>query len=325
MTQPALPATALTGFHDAQHYDAHRPSYPPSAVAALLTHLSLRGVPGAHVVEIGAGTGKFTACLAEREEGYRVVAVEPHARMRDELVVKVRRGEMGGVVVREGDSENLGDGEGVEGVVVAQVGWVFSIYIPSWFGEGGWADFEWVVGCRRFIGKRVTQVYVGRLSVLTHLRFANEATLKEIHRVLPVGGGLGMIWNVEDYNQPRGWKTTTDWEQKLKDIIWSLDDGMPRFRHEKYKQCFENQALMDPLFSLPLGEESIPWVSWLTPEGVWDRFSTLSQIALLEHGRKTSLKQQVFDLIAGGDVERNEKEEVALHGVTFLSWTSKVG
>jgi hypothetical protein len=30
------------------------------------------------------------------------------------------------------------------------------------------------------------------------------------------------------------------------------------------------------------------------------------------------------DAMAGEDVEKNDKEEIALHGVTYLFWTSKV-
>lgn len=54
---------------------------------------------------------------------------------------------------------------------------------------------------------------------------------------------------------------------------------------------FENQikstpftitAFASPLFSLPLGEDEVKWVVWLTKENIWKRFSTLSQIAILE-------------------------------------------
>jgi hypothetical protein len=35
--------------------------------------------------------------------------------------------------------------------------------------------------------------------------------------------------------------------------------------------------------------------------------------------------QKVFeDALAGDDVEKNDKGEIALHGVTYLFWTSKV-
>lgn len=76
----------------------------------------------------------------------------------------------------------------------------------------------------------------------------------------------------------------------MKEIVWSLDDEHPRFRHEKWRQVFEKQVssnpftiqAANPLFSLPLGEGSIEFTDWLRPEAVWDRFRSLSQIVVLE-------------------------------------------
>lgn len=62
-------------------------------------------------------------------------------------------------------------------------------------------------------------------------RFATTDALHEIHRVLRPGAVFGMIWNIEDYNKPQKWKASTKWEQKLNEFVWSLDDGLPRFRH----------------------------------------------------------------------------------------------
>lgn len=36
------------------------------------------------------------------------------------------------------------------------------------------------------------------VDILIRRRFATEASLAEIHRVLKPGGTVGMIWNVED-------------------------------------------------------------------------------------------------------------------------------
>ena len=91
-------------------------------------------------------------------------------------------------------------------------------------------------------------------------------------------------------NAPKSWTPNTQWESKLKDITWSLDDGQPRFRHEKWRQPFEKQLsstpftiqAADPLFSLPLGESSEKFMYWLSPEAVWERYHTLSHIAVLQ-------------------------------------------
>lgn len=120
----SLAPAAAAGFHNASAYDAHRPSYPASAVQALLTHMRLADKPHARIVEVAAGTGKFTEALAARHEGFEVVAVEPHGEMRAELEAKG----LNGVSVRAGRAEALreameGKGKGeawADGVVVAQ-------------------------------------------------------------------------------------------------------------------------------------------------------------------------------------------------------------
>jgi SAM-dependent methyltransferase len=62
-------------------YARGRPSYPTDAVGWLLESMAVEG--GREVVEIGAGTGKFTAELIAR--ALPVVAVEPVPAMRERL------------------------------------------------------------------------------------------------------------------------------------------------------------------------------------------------------------------------------------------------
>ena len=126
-------------------------------------------------------------------------------------------------------------------------------------------------------------------------------------------------------------------EQTLKDIIYSIEDGHSRFRHLQWKQVFEKQQDTTPLqtlkdtfthhlpqFSLPIGEERVKWTVWLSDDGVWDRYTTLSQIANLDEVKREEIRKKVFEALKGGDVERNEQGEVAIHGVTYLAWTSRV-
>jgi SAM-dependent methyltransferase len=61
----------------AELYDRHRPAYPDAVINDLVGLAGL--VPGALVLEVGAGTGKATAMFATR--GIRVLAVEPSAEM----------------------------------------------------------------------------------------------------------------------------------------------------------------------------------------------------------------------------------------------------
>ncbi|MCJ1351557.1 MAG: hypothetical protein MMC33_001541 [Icmadophila ericetorum] len=123
----SIPHQAQTGFANASTYDTHRPSYPPSAVTALLTAMHLTSQNGARVIDLAAGTGKFTELLAKREEGFEILAIEPHEGMRKELDGKG----LEGVKVVDGIAAEGGLGdvekEWAEGVVVAQVSLVFAV------------------------------------------------------------------------------------------------------------------------------------------------------------------------------------------------------
>ncbi|KAL8726044.1 MAG: hypothetical protein Q9166_006959 [cf. Caloplaca sp. 2 TL-2023] len=247
---------ANTGFADPSSYDAHRPSYPLEAVDVLLTKLQVKGVEHARIVDLGAGTGKFSQLLAERDEKYDIKAVEPHEKMRRELGAK----KLSGVEVVEGDANKMPvESQSADAVIAAQ-------------------------------------------------------------------------WNVEDYNAPESWNPRTKWEATMKEIMWSYDDQHPRFRHEGWRKVFEKQLsstpftiqAADPIFSLPLGEDSVEFTHWLPPEAIWERFHSLSQIAVLKDEELAAVKEKVFAAMSSSDAERNSKGELPLHGRVVHAWTRSI-
>ena len=129
-------------------------------------------------------------------------------------------------------------------------------------------------------------------------------SLREIHRVLDPHGGLGMVWNIEDYNNTQQFKPATDWETKAHELIWTFKDDAPRYRHDEWKKVFEEQIKVTPLslltasnqlFSLPLAEDEEKYEVWLPKEKVWERYNTLSHIAVLEgQDREVSIKPVEF-------------------------------
>lgn len=281
-----IPEAAKEGFSDGGVYDVYRATYPRAVVDSFLDKIKVKGRGRARIVEVGAGTGKFTERLVERPEKYEVVAVEPLAGMRAQLAdkelgagrVKLVDGHAGGIPLEEG----WGDA-----AVVAQA-------------------FHW---------------------------FADEGALEEIARVLRPMAVLGMIWNVEDYNKPRDWQASTKWEQKLNDMVHSLpDDGHPRFRHSKWPDVFTSQLASSPLqalrggasgktprFSLPLGEERVPFSIWLSEDELWRRMCTLSQMSIIVKkggDEARELRTKFDEALRGDDVERNDKGEVNINGQT---------
>ena len=75
----ALPYASL-----AEIYEAIRPSYPDELISDVITHSQIP--QDAHLMEIGAGTGKATACFLRR--GYHVDANELDPAMADILSEK---------------------------------------------------------------------------------------------------------------------------------------------------------------------------------------------------------------------------------------------
>src|SRR4051794_31521740 len=77
---------AEKGFgHDIDTYVRGRPDFPRAALDWLRVDLELQS--GKTVIDLGAGTGKFTRLLAQT--GAKVIAVEPVAAMRAHLAREI--------------------------------------------------------------------------------------------------------------------------------------------------------------------------------------------------------------------------------------------
>jgi SAM-dependent methyltransferase len=111
----------------ADGYERSRPSYPMAALKELADALPLQA--GRTVVDLGAGTGKFTRLLALTGAG--VIAVEPVREMRERLAELLP-----GVAVSGGTAEGTGLAAGCADAVVAAQSW-------HWFeARGALAEVE---------------------------------------------------------------------------------------------------------------------------------------------------------------------------------------
>lgn len=66
----------------ADNYDKYRPSYPESLIDWLYEKTAAE-----NITDIGAGTGKFTACLAKKP--WKITAVEPNEDMLEKLRINL--------------------------------------------------------------------------------------------------------------------------------------------------------------------------------------------------------------------------------------------
>jgi len=154
--------------------------------------------------------------------------------------------------------------------------------------------------------------------------------LKEIARVLRPAGVLGLIWNIDDYNAPKAWDIHAGWGSTMRDVVWSLEDDQPRFRHEQWRKVFDEQTssnpltlhFADPLFSLPIGEAAIDFETWLSADDIWSRLRTLSQIAILEGAELQQMKKKFDDALEKDSSSVDGKYPV--YGRTVMYWTSHI-
>lgn len=124
----------------------------------------------------------------------------------------------------------------------------------------------------------------------------------------------------------------TGWEASVRDLTWTFDDNKPRFRHEQWRQVFDDQLktnppsinAADPLFSMPLGEGSVPFEILLSKEDVWKRYRTLSHIAVLEGEELRQTKKAFDEALDAADVQTDEQGRVAVHGHTVFVWTTRI-
>ncbi|KAF2671448.1 S-adenosyl-L-methionine-dependent methyltransferase [Microthyrium microscopicum] len=266
---------AQTGFAKGSDYDKHRPSYPSEAVSLLLTNLSLSNRPKAKVLELAAGTGKFTDLLAQAEESFDIIAVEPHDGMRVEL----ERKKLEGVQVKKGFAEDIPVDDGwAESCICAQ-------------------SFHW---------------------------FSTPAALSAISHKLKPHGTLGLIWNVEDYNNTLRHSSPHQWTLTLRKVLFQLDEASPadtpalRFRNETWRKPFKSENEFESI-----QESLVPWTTYLSEEALWARFCTLSQIASMEGGELARTKKVFEEAVRKEGTERDDEGKIAVRGNTVVVWTKK--
>ncbi|WP_407159532.1 methyltransferase domain-containing protein [Bradyrhizobium sp. STM 3557] len=227
----AIHEAAQQGYsNESSTYQRGRPEYPADLLGWLERDLGASA--GAAVVDLGAGTGKFTKLLARL--GASVTAIEPVDAMREQLVQAVP-----GVRALPGSAERMPlEDACVDAVACAQA-------------------FHW---------------------------FANEAALREIHRVLRPRGRLGLVWNVRD--------ETVDWVAAISKIITPYEGNVPRHYTGRWRQPFEGQDLFTPLQRTVFAHSHVGGFDQV----VIDRFMSVSFIAALPDERKRDVEARLREL-----------------------------
>ena len=223
--------SAQQGFStQAATYAQGRPDYPRQLTGWLTNTLLIN--PRSSVIDLGAGTGKFTRLLSTLAPS--LIAVEPVEAMGAQLSkllpdVRLLSGTADAIPLPDASADAL---------VCAQA-------------------FHW---------------------------FSTEAALAEIHRVLKPDGRLGLVWNVRD--------ESVDWVTAITEIITPYEGDTPRFHTGRWREAFTGEYFSAPEMSC------FAYQHVGSPqEVIMDRFLSVSFIAALPAAQKTTVTEQLRQLI----------------------------
>lgn len=246
-------AKAGFGWDSAKLYDSTRPSYSLEAVERVAFIIKQKGV----LVEVGAGTGKFTrsilpALTTHSKSGIRYIASDPSEGFR--LILEQETTSPAGVSlsVVEGTGEHIPikEDHSADAVLVAQA-------------------FHW---------------------------FANEAALREAHRVLKRGSPIVLVWNVLDMNIP--W--INDLETKVVGPYYAQPLGkpdIPRYLTMQWRAAFDSpqsRSWFGPLQTWHGGHQRLK----VTRQQIVDRVQSISVIQQLDAAGQQRAADDVLELLA---------------------------
>ncbi|TKX25322.1 methyltransferase domain-containing protein 11 [Elsinoe australis] len=280
----SIKTQAQTGFAKAADYDTHRPSFSAASVDILLENVRLLGNKGATVIDLAAGTGKFTEILAKREERFKIIAVEPHDDMRAVLEKK----QLPGVEVLKGLSTEMPLPDGSADAVIAAQAF-------HWF-----SNFESLKEINRVLQPHGAFGMIWNIEDYNAPKTHNAATAWE-------GVMQEFICGLDD-GSPRyrheQWRKVFDQQLESNPLLLTSSS--------------------EQLFALPLGNHEERWEVVLPKDKIWDRLNTLSQISVLEGKEREEAEKLFQTAINKTETEVNEKGEVAIHGGTYSHWTTKI-
>lgn len=141
--------------------------------------------------------------------------------------------------------------------------------------------------------------------------------------MLKPNGGLGLIWNMEDYNCPRSFQVQTEWEEQLREVIWALDDGQPRFKSEIWQSAFDSSAA-EQLFHLPLNLKTWSQTQTFDLAALENRLFSYCMLQSADSDKRECYRRRIRCILQKA-IEENKEGSCGLqmHISTIVAWTHR--
>ena len=141
--------------------------------------------------------------------------------------------------------------------------------------------------------------------------FDADAAFAELRRVLRPGGRVGLIWNAR--NRDVAWV----------DAVWSVMDRVERKAPWRDHDKPAREALGPRTGFGPLGEATFHHTQAVTPDGVLDRFRSISHVAVLPPPQQDAVLDEVRELLAAHPETRGRTELLLPYRVDCL-WCERL-